>query len=52
MVKSRITIAYQKGKKIAKKVLKDPIVKEYIEGQKKLARKTVKKAIQKVSAKM
>ena len=41
-----------KGKSLLARALKDPIVKEYIEDQKKLARKTLKKAMAKAQKKL
>ena len=44
-VKKNIRKAVKKGKKLLAKAWKDPLTQEFIRGQKKLARSTLKKAI-------
>lgn len=40
--------AASKGKKLVRKVMTDPLIREYARGQKKLARSTLKKALRRV----
>ena len=44
--------AVKKGKKLLRKAMKDPLVKEYVAKQKKLAKSTLRKAIRRVEKKI
>lgn len=51
-IRKKVRKIAKKGKKLLKKAMSDPLVKEYVEKQKKLAKTTLKKAIRRVEKKI
>jgi|GEM_PF-3763310 hypothetical protein len=47
-VRRRVGRVISKGKQLVSKAMKDSLVREYVRGQKKLARSALKKAIKRV----
>jgi hypothetical protein len=51
-MKKKKTKIMKKGKKLIEKSWKDPMVQEYVDRQKKLAKSTLKKAIRRIGKKI
>ena len=51
-IKKNIRKVAKKGKKLLAKAWKDPLTQEFVRGQKKLARSTLKKAIKRARKKV
>ena len=51
-VSRKVGRAVSKGKKLVRKAMRDPLVREYVAKQKKLAKSTLRKAIRRVEKKL
>ena len=51
-VSRKVRRAVSKGKKLVRKAMRDPLVREYVAKQKKLAKSTLRKAIRRVEKKL